>query len=142
VLADAGSQSIQGRFAGFELRADTDPLTGTSTIALTPSPVRVEIDIAELAELDASRLIQRIEHRLARLERDLDDATTGRETAEAEAERAAARLDQPFEHADRLNKLLARQTELERLLAPEPPEPPTVAERLATVRCDPPGRGR
>ena len=98
--------------------------------------------LTELAELDPSRLIQRVEHRLARLERDLDEATAGGAAARTEAERAAARLDQPFEHADRLDKLLARQTELERLLAPEPPELPTVAERLAAVRCDPPARGR
>ncbi|MGH9135864.1 MAG: SNF2-related protein, partial [Acidimicrobiales bacterium] len=142
LLADAGSRSVAGRFAGFDLEAVTDRRIGTATIALAPSAVRVEIDLTELAELDPSQLIQRVEHRLARLERDLDDATAGSAAARTEAERSAARLDQPFEHGDRLEKLLSRQAELERLLAPEPPEPPTVADRLAAVRGDPPVRAR
>ncbi|MGH9284182.1 MAG: hypothetical protein ACRD0M_00705, partial [Acidimicrobiales bacterium] len=93
-------------------------------------------------------LMQRLEHRLARLERDLDDARTGADAARDEAERATARLDQPFEHGDRLAKLVERQAELERLLAPEPaPEPPaaqppSIADRLAAVRGEPAVRAR
>jgi hypothetical protein len=78
----------------------------------------------------------------------MDDARTGADAARGEADRAAARLDQPFEHTGRLAKLVERQAELERLLAPDPPaeppaaEPPSVADRLGAVRAEPPVRGR
>jgi hypothetical protein len=155
--ADAGAhlrqlltteRDVTGSFAGFDLRGRADRHAGLVTITLEPSPIAVELDIGELTELDPSRLMQRLEHRLTRLERDLDDARTGAEVARGEAERAAARLDRPFEHADRLAKLTERQAELERLLAPELPaeppvaEPPSVADRLAAVRAEPAVRTR
>jgi len=116
------------------------------TITLEPSPITVELDLPELAEADPGRLMQRLEHRLGRLERDLYDAQTGAGIARAEAERAAARLDQPFEHGDRLAKLVERQADLERLLAPEPEppavDPPSVADRLAAVMAAPAVRSR
>ncbi len=141
-------REVAGSFAGFDLRAQADHHMGLVTITLEPSPVTVEVDLGELAEVDPSRLIQRLEHRLARLERDMDDARTGAHSARVEADRAAARLDQPFEHAARLAKLVERQAELERLLAPDPPaeppaaESPSVADRLAAVRTEPPVRAR
>lgn len=135
-----------GSFAGFELRPRVDRHAGVVTIALEPSPITVELDLPELAGTDPGRLIQRLEHRLGRLERDLDDARAGADIARAEAERAAARLDQPFEHAERLAKLVERQAELERLLAPEPEppavQPPSVADRLAAVSAAPVVRAR
>ena len=146
LLAADRSAEVSGSFAGFELRARTDRHVGLVTISLEPSPITVELELPELAEADPGRLMQRLEHRLAHLERDLDDARTGADAARAEAERAAARLDQPYEHADRLAKLAERQAELERLLAPdpEPPavEPPSVANRLASVRAEPAVRAR
>jgi len=142
----AAEREAAGSFAGFELRARVDRHAGMVTIALEPSPVTIELDLSELAEAEPNRLMQRLEHRVARLERDLDDARAGANIARTEAERAAARLDQPFEHADRLAKLVDRQAELERLLAPEPEPPavesPTVADRLASVRAEPAVRER
>lgn len=142
----ATEREVAGSFAGFELHARAERHAGVVTIALEPSPVTVELDLGELAEADPSRLVQRLEHRLARLDRDLDDARAGADIARAEAERAAARLDQPFEHAERLAKLVERQAELERLLAPEPEppavQPPSVADRLAAVSAAPVVRAR
>ena len=142
----ATEREVTGSFAGFELHARAERHAGVVTIALEPSPVTVELDLGELAEADPSRLVQRLEHRLARLDRDLDDARAGADIARAEAERAAARLDQPFEHAERLAKLVERQAELERLLAPEPEppavQPPSVADRLAAVSAAPVVRAR
>ncbi|MGH8984470.1 MAG: hypothetical protein ACRDY6_11425, partial [Acidimicrobiia bacterium] len=153
--ADAGAhlrqllsteREVAGSFAGFDLRARADRDSGLVTLALEPSPITVDLDRAELAEADPGRLMQRLEHRLARLERDLDDARTGSEIARGEAERAVGRLDQPFEHADRLTKLTERQAELELLLTPEPEppavEPPSVASRLAGVSAEPAVRTR
>jgi N12 class adenine-specific DNA methylase len=153
--ADAGAhlrqllsteREVAGSFAGFELRARADRHSGLITLALEPSPITVELDLPELAEVDPGRLMQRLEHRLGRLERDLDDARTGADIARAEGERAAARLDQPFEHADRLTKVTERQAELERLLTPEPEPPaveaPSVADRLAAVSAEPAVRTR
>ena len=149
LLAECRAASAVGEFAGFELHTRIDRVVGTATITLEPSTIRVELDLAEVASLDPSRLMQRLEHRLARLDTDLDDASVGAATARGEAERAAARLDQPFEHAERLATLLHRQTELERLLAPDVPDtpavdgPPSVADRLAAVgRSEPPVRAR
>src|SRR5207302_1965092 len=45
-----------------------------STLARTHATATAR---AQLAQLDPSRLMQRLEHRLARLEHDLDDATAG-----------------------------------------------------------------
>ncbi len=146
LLAERARAGVQGSFAGLALRGSVDRHASVATITLEPSPIKIEIDLAELGRLDPSRLMQRLEHRLSRLEQDLDDAVTGATAGRREAERAAARLHQSFEHTDRLTKLTARQAELERLLAPDPPaeppaaEPPSVAERLATVRTDPPVR--
>ena len=136
LLAERGREPVEGSFAGFALHATLDRHAGVATITLEPSPIKLELDLGELGQLDPGRLMQRLEHRLARLDQDLDDAITGAAAARSEAERAAARLDQPFEHADRLATLIARQSELERLLAPEPAEvgPPSVADRLAAVR--------
>ena len=102
------------------------------------------VHVTELPGIEPGRLMQRLEHRVGRLETDRDDATAGAASARHEAERAAARLGQPFEHADRLEKLAIRQAELERLLAPEPEtvHAPSVVDRLAAVRGDPPARSR
>ena len=134
VIADPTRTHAAGSFAGFDLHVRTDAVVGVAAFSLSPSPITVEVDLAEIASIEPARLVQRIEHRLARLDRDLADAVEGAAAARSEAERAGARLDQPFEHADRLGTLLARQSELERFLAPEPPEPPSVADRLAAVR--------
>ena len=144
LLIERGRPAVDGSFAGFALRGNADRHAGIALVTLDPSPVKVELDLTELGQLDPGRLMQRLEHRLARLEQDLDDATAGAASARSEAERAAARLDQPFEHAERLVTLTSRQAEIERLLAPEDPavEPLSVAERLAAVGTDPPVRTR
>jgi N12 class adenine-specific DNA methylase len=144
LLADARTDTPLGSLAGFELLGGADRNVGVVTITLDPSPIKIELDLAELSEVEPSRLMQRVEHRISRLERDLDDADEGAVAARREAERAEARLDQPFEHVERLAELVARQAELEQLLASEPPEhePPTVATRLAAVRAEPPVRSR
>lgn len=142
-LLTTPGHAVSGTFAGFDLSGGCDGATGVASIALEPGPVRVEIEHADLAELDPSRLVQRLEHRLARLERDLDDARELAGAARREAGAAASRTDQPFEHAERLDALLRRQSELERLLAPpEEHEPPSVADRLAVVAATSPVRSR
>ena len=147
VLAERRPARTAGRFAGFDVHAEVDRHLGAATIELHPSPVRIELDLGELGSMDGSRLMQRLEHRLARLDNDLGDAEDGTTAALREAERAAARLDQPFEHGERLTTLLGRQDELARLLAPEPEiappaDPPSVATRLAAFNGDPPVRSR
>lgn len=148
LLTTERAAEVTGSLAGFDLRARADRRAGLVTIALEPSPIAVELDLGELAEADPSRLVQRLEHRLARLERDMDDARAGADATRGEAARAASRLDQPFDHSERLAELVERQAELERLLAPEPPteppaaERPSVADRLAAVRSEPAVRTR
>ncbi|MGH6999429.1 MAG: hypothetical protein ACREEO_14640, partial [Phenylobacterium sp.] len=92
LFAAERAREVAGSFAGFELRARADRHAGLVTITVEP-PIAVELDLGDLAEADSSRLMQRLEHRLARLERDLDDARTGADAARDEAERATARLD-------------------------------------------------
>jgi uncharacterized membrane protein YccC len=134
VLAEARTHPTDvGAFAGFDVIVAANQNLATATVSLADTPVAVELEISELAAIDPGRLVQRLEHRLARLERDRDDAQAEARTARAEAQRAAARLGQPFEQEQRLKTLIARQTELEELLAPEPPEPVPTAERLTVL---------
>ena len=147
LAAERHHRSVSGTFAGFDFHASVDRHVGVLTVTLDPSPISVDIDLADLPGIEPGRLVQRLEHRVGRLETDRDDATAAAAIARQEAERAAARLGQPFEHAERLDKLIGRHAELERLLAPEPEltpagEPPTIARRLASLDGEPPSRTR
>lgn len=96
LLPERGGSRIEGSFAGFSLHGAVDRHAGVATITLDPSPIKLDVDLPDLAQLGPSRLMQRLEHRLARLEQDLDDSVAGAASAKSEAERGAARLDQPL----------------------------------------------
>ena len=124
-----------GRLGGFDLTATRDAEAGI-TLHVAGAPITIELTAVDVAETEGARLVQRLEHRLARLDADRDQHLSEAATARAEADRAAARLGAPFDQQPLLDTLLARQTELEALLTPTPeptstaPDPVTPAERL------------
>lgn len=75
---------------------------------------------------EPSRLITTVERRVQRLDDDLAAERTRAERAAAEADRAKARLGQPFDHAAGLATARRRQQEIAELLTPAEPSPASV----------------
>ena len=128
-----------GELGGLDVRLTA---TGHDQITIALDDVAaIDVSVSELAGTDPARLVGRLEHRLHRLGRDLDDARGAASEARSEADRAGRRLGSPFDLQPRLDTLLDRQAELERHLsevpdptATSPPgHPPTPSARLAAL---------
>lgn len=106
------------QLAGLNVLGQTITVIENEVRALVPD---MEIELRyvehEWRTLDPAMLVQRLERRIQRLpetvERIRNDATAATE----EADRAQARLGQPWEHTDELSRLRRRQQELDEALA-------------------------
>lgn len=133
---------------GIDIDVELDrTIEDQATLVIRGTKETIRLVGEQLATSDPGSVIVRLERRLQGLDAKLDTAHVERDAAVSEAERARARLDVPFEHADELVQLRRRQAEInDALLAvDEPARTPAVddaavmAGRLGALHRSTPG---
>ena len=114
-----------GRLAGLDLEVEVDRrIEDQAVLRITGTNEAVRLDAEDLKDHEAaSSLVVRLERRIQGLDSKLESAAAEHDAAIREAERAEARIEAPFEHADELHRLRRRQAEInDTLLSANSPE--------------------
>jgi N12 class adenine-specific DNA methylase/CheY-like chemotaxis protein len=121
--SDAASDVIPvGEVAGLTVHAQTDRRSsGDLRLRITSAHIELTYTRDDWQQAEPARIVQRLERHIQSIPDDLTAARKEALNAATEAERARARLGQPFEHADQLARLQRRQAELNEALTPADP---------------------
>jgi hypothetical protein len=135
-----GEERRIGVLGGLEITAVATKLIAPEVVLRAdPGGIEVLCSESDVRHGDPVGLIQRIERRIQTIPQNLEEATREGDSARAEAVRAAARIDLPFEYSGQLRDLRRRQREIHELLTlddPETPPPHVVAADMARSRLD------
>lgn len=123
-----------GAVAGLPVSAQTTTVI-EDEVRLIVAEAHVEISYngRDWQTADPSMIVNRLERQIQRLPETLASTRSDEAAARTEAERAEARIGQPWEHAVELSRLRRRQTEIDEQLAeaiePSPPPPSSTPPR-------------
>ena len=137
MVADRGGERRKvASLGGFTVAACPDGSgSGLVDVVLDEAPIRLSLSREEIISSDPGGLIQRLEHRLRGLDDGRRDALDERRRLLREADAAKARLGLPFEHQERLDRLRARQAEIERALTADSDAPPMAPGSNGVAGC-------
>lgn len=124
-----------GTLGGLDLEIETTRVIASEiTLRLGDGVIEARWSAREWSTAEPSRLITAVERRVQRLDDDLTAERTGAGRVATEAQRAKARLGQPFEHTADLATARRRQLEIAELLTPAEPAPTAVAPPATPVQ--------
>jgi len=129
-----------GQLAGLDIHAQIVTIIADEIrLAIPAADIEIVYKPDDWQTAEPAQIVQRLERHIQRIPDTIADARQDATAATAEADRASARLGQPFEHADDLARLRRRQAELDEELSADDaplgseettPEPPTPTSAL------------